>query len=346
MKVAFYRHSLLNRGGDKMVITYANYLAEKGHEVEIWTNILDTKFKISTKVNINLIPLPGKIGTILWALCCPITADLVVADIIVMALVLSFFNRNRVIYFAQDYDVSYYPDRLRKKLIGFIYRVGLSVLKIPCVSVSYSLGQELTTYCNSVKVIQNGIDFDVFYPERTPALLATKKGRRSVLVFGRKDPRKGLDIALEVIRALSDKVEREALQIWVVGDIIEGNSTYCDVWNFGCVDEDNLRKILSCADVFLYPSRHEGLPLFVLEALACECPIVTTKAVGILTHLKEAWVSKIEDVNSLEEGLLCVLFECSRRIFVRKGKCLVRRYSVIEACSRFEKFVVGYANRY
>jgi glycosyltransferase involved in cell wall biosynthesis len=45
------------------------------------------------------------------------------------------------------------------------------------------------------------------------------------------------------------------------------------------VDDATLRQILSSADIFFYPSRHEGFGLFPLEAMACGCPVVTTEAI-------------------------------------------------------------------
>jgi len=47
MKVTFYRHSLFSRGGDRMVVEYANFLAEKSHAVVIYTNEFSTVFEIN-----------------------------------------------------------------------------------------------------------------------------------------------------------------------------------------------------------------------------------------------------------------------------------------------------------
>ena len=309
MKIAFYRHSLLNRGGDKMVVTYANYLANRGHEVYIYTNILDTKFTVSEAVSIKKIPYRTKLGTILWALAHPIDSDVVIADIIVMAVVLCFANIKRVVYFAQDYDVTYYGDLVRRKFIALIYKIGLSGLRIPCIAVSHQLKKELAVYTENIEVVQNGIDLNVFSPEIDQELLGIKGNKQVLLIFGRKDPRKGLDVALKVIGKLMDRIKKESIQIWVVGDHINRDKICYEVINFGYVDENELRKILSCACVFLYPSKHEGLPLFVLEALASGCPVVTTNAVAWLEHLRTGWVSKVDDVDGLRTGILSVLLD-------------------------------------
>ena len=46
MKIEFFRHSLLSRGGDKMIIAHAGYLAEQGHEVTILASVVNTVFAI------------------------------------------------------------------------------------------------------------------------------------------------------------------------------------------------------------------------------------------------------------------------------------------------------------
>ncbi len=327
-----------------MVVLYANHLAEKGHKVRIITNIFDSHLYISPKVKIERIPYRHKTGTILWAVVNKIKADLIIADIIVMAVLLSIRNYKRVLYFAQDYDVSYYNDILRKGLIALVYFIGLRMFKIPCIAVSDSLKDELSKYSrNNLYVVHNGIDLEVFFPNPEPSLLKLKEERKAILIFGRKDYRKGLDIALKVISGLGDKINKNSLEIWVVGDEVDSRLVPYRVRNFGYVDETKLRDILSSADLFLYPSRHEGLPLFVLEAMACGCPVVTTKAVSIVTHMENAWVSEIEDVESLSEGVITLLnYTDIRNKIVDSANFFVQKYDLKTQADNFENFLLRF----
>ena len=50
MKIAVVRHSIRNRGGDKVVLDYCGYLVSQGHEVDFWTNEINTQFQIDWRI--------------------------------------------------------------------------------------------------------------------------------------------------------------------------------------------------------------------------------------------------------------------------------------------------------
>ena len=89
-----------------MVVQYANYLTSRGHDVAIMTNVANTLFKVKAKIR-NISGRKGKSATIALALFKKINCDIIISDIIAMTFLLSWRNRKRLVYFAQDYDVSY-----------------------------------------------------------------------------------------------------------------------------------------------------------------------------------------------------------------------------------------------
>lgn len=343
MEIIFYRHTLLSRGGDKMFLFYANGLAEKGHDVTLFGNIIESVFPISPKINIQKIPWPGKMGTILFALLNDFGHCAIVADIIPLAVALSFRNP-RLLYFAQDLDTSYYTSPLLIGLMRFLLRLGVGRKKIPTVAVSDALAEELRQLTgNDVKVICNGIDQAIFYREPEAELIASKKDKKALLLHARPDRRKGFDLACQVILALNNQTLSE-LVIWTVGeqttsDIFKG----VDHRDFGYVNEHQLRQIMSSADIFLYPSRHEGFGLFPLEAMACGCPVVTTSAVPYAKHDENALVAQVEDFKTLAKQVIELLRnpqKCSR--LSQNGKQFAQqKYSLHESIPLFESVLTG-----
>ena len=143
MEISFYRHSLLSRGGDKMVVEYANFLAEKGYDVTLWLSEVNTVFKPHSKVKLMKIPLPTRLGTIIHSGLKRFPSDVLIVDIIPLASVASFRNRSRLIFFAQGFDESYYKNHFRKLLIKILYLFSLKYMKVKAIAVSKELTEML-----------------------------------------------------------------------------------------------------------------------------------------------------------------------------------------------------------
>jgi len=294
MKVAFYRHSLLNRGGDKMVITYVNHMVDNGNDVEIYVNNVDSLFHIDSRVRIKKIPLGGILGTVVWAITSRIDADLIVTDIVALAGMLRASGKRRVVYFSQGNDVYHYRNRAMRTITDFLYRLTLGKLRVPCIAVSQSLAFEMSRYGHNISVVENGIDLATF--EGTKSEERNNYSEYSVLVFNRRDHPKGVDEGLTVLASVKEILD---LKVFVVGETLN---------NFGCenlsyLDSLGLAKVLKNIDVLFYPSRHEGFGLLPLECLGSGRPVVTTKAVKFVEHLKTGWVAEVGDTRDMSKGI-------------------------------------------
>jgi glycosyltransferase involved in cell wall biosynthesis len=338
MNIAFYRHSTLTRGGDRMIIAYANFLAEQSHNVTLYTNVLDTKFLIFSKVLVKRIPARGRLGTIVWGLTHRMTADLVISDIIAMSVLLCVRQWRKVVYFAQDYDVFYYQSKVLRAVTQVLYFVGLRCLQLPCLAVSKDLKKDLERFSHAIGVVENGIDFHTFFREQDMALSEQKEGRKAIVVLGRKDYRKGLTTILKAL----DLFDKETFEFWVIGERIRSSLTRARMVNWGYVDQVTLRRILSSADAALVPSIHEGFGLFAVEALACGCPVVATKAVSFIQHRHTGWIFDRDHPQELQEGV----FTLTRKgplvdQIISNGYALAREYNIQQSCQDFEKHLLS-----
>ena len=100
------------------------------------------------------------------------------------------------------------------------------------------------------------------------------------------DPRKNIFFLLDVLEICRKK--NYPVKLELVGDVptdemveyIRANGLEDDVIFFGHVDRARLIDHYSNWDLFIIPSKQEGLAIVGLEAMACGCPVVSTKCGG------------------------------------------------------------------
>ena len=341
MKIVFFRHSLLNRGGDKMIVAHANHLVSAGHDVCITAALFDTLFALDQRITCGKLPSKNKLSTIVSALKTNFDANLIIADIIPMACFLSLRNDKKVIYYAQDYDESYYTSSFFKGLVRYFYYIGLRLFGTPAIAVSHPLAELLRKkFQANVLVAENGIDPAVFYKDIDTYLTELKGNRRAFLILSRSDPRKGFDIARDVMERLSESLS-DKFEVWTVGEPCVGIFPRLVHRDFGYIGEERLRQIMSSSDLFFYPTRHEGFPLMPLEAIACGCPVVTTTAVPYGSSESAIRMTDIADVASMSRLLSDLITnESLFAEFRHQASDTIVRYNLATCESKFVRHLV------
>jgi glycosyltransferase involved in cell wall biosynthesis len=132
-----------------------------------------------------------------------------------------------------------------------------------------------------VSVIRNGTDTSTFYPasERRAGTGPAKVGS-----VGRLVPEKGLDVLL---KAMPYVLSRRPVVLTVAGEgpersRLERRAEGLPVTFVGHLNHpSDVASFLRSIDVFVMPSRWEGLPNALLEALACGVPAVATDVSGM-----------------------------------------------------------------
>lgn len=94
----------------------------------------------------------------------------------------------------------------------------------------------------------------------------------------------------------------------------------------------DIADILNAADIFVFPSFHEGLPVSALEAMACGLPIVCSEIRGnvdIVTDSENGYLFQPSDVNVLSEKLERLMDdEEMRNMMGMKNNVVVRDFSI------------------
>lgn len=153
---------------------------------------------------------------------------------------------------------------------------------------------------------------------------------RMILWVGRLDPVKGLDV---LIRALAGQVDDPCAHLVLVGDGPIRGELERQAGDAGVAERvhfvgrrDDVASLLAAADVFAFPSRTEGLPNALLEAMASRCAIVTTDVPGcrdLIEDGRSGLVVPFGDAGALGGALSRVLGDAE--LSARLGEAARRR---------------------
>lgn len=169
-------------------------------------------------------------------------------------------------------------------------------------------------------LVRGGIDPDRISTAQPVdrAALGVDEDTQIVFWSGRLDPVKGLDHLIGAMFLLPGDIP---VQLLLAGDGNEWAALSALIDRLGLGGRvrllgprDDVPSILKAADVFAFPSRTEGLPNALLEAMAAGCPIVTTDVPGcrdLIRHEENGLVVNYGDAPALAEAIQRLLDERS-----------------------------------
>lgn len=153
-----------------------------------------------------------------------------------------------------------------------------------------------------------------------------------LLFVGRFDRQKGLDILLEAFALASDT--RPDIRLHLIGSAVR-SATYSTLPEgvdlIGWVQSDEIDQWYGSADVQIVPSRWEGLPLVIPEALRNGTPVITSRRSGMEDLFEEGRQGMSFDLSV--EDLADLLISLDRE-FLRGMRPACRalyetRYSIV-----------------
>ena len=166
--------------------------------------------------------------------------------------------------------------------------------------------------------------------------------------------RKGLDDLLAAWRLVRRQLPAADLRLVLVGDgedrdELRRRSTAEGLEGVRLVDdwvEDRSRLValLSAADVYVFPSRHEGMPVAPVEAMACGLPVVAADASGVKDVVGETGlVVPRDDPRALADALEALLgeLERSRRLGVLARRRVEEEFALPIVGRRLRDVLVG-----
>ena len=173
-----------------------------------------------------------------------------------------------------------------------------------------SLIQEYGISSSKVKVISPGVNGRIFHPTKDDFIYKEtgfRKEQKVLLFVGRIQPVKGLITLVKALKVLrhQNKPFFEQLGVIVVGGgernfDLQRNKEYLCIENainagqisdsvrfLGSIEQNELKRYYSAADVLVVPSFYESFGLVVIEAMACGTPVIASRIGRFKTLIRE-----------------------------------------------------------
>ena len=189
-----------------------------------------------------------------------------------------------------------------------------------------------------VKVINNGIDLDVFKPTESDFRKKYGLENKKIILdvaFG-WDARKGLDVFLELEKRLPDDYK-----IVLVGTNGEIDKLLPEsiISIHRTQNQRELAEIYTAADVFVNPTREDNYPTVNMESIACGTPVITFRTGGSPEMVDEntGTVVECDDIDALEREIVRV---CTDKPY-SKESCL-KRAEKFDKTERFKEYLTTY----
>lgn len=195
--------------------------------------------------------------------------------------------------------------------------------------------------------IPNGIDTDLYRP------IDSQQCRRElnipadkhILMFGAQqldDSRKGSDLLIDTLSGLPESVKAKTVLMTLgsSGNTIN-QAVGIETINLGYISSDEIKaKAYSAADLFLFPTRADNLPLMLQESMACGTPMVSFNVGGVpdlVRPMATGYLAHLEDAVDFRNGVVKLLEDRELRLKMSQ-QCrdiAIKEYSIKQQVERY-----------
>ncbi|MCS7208465.1 MAG: glycosyltransferase [Fimbriimonadales bacterium] len=334
-RLALYLPSLAGGGAERVMVQLANEFVSRGHRVDMILVHPEFTYRseLDPAVNLEVInPTRRLLGLHILAkttpylrrgydgmLCCirnfpPILAKRVARSR--TRVVIQEVSQPSLVF--AGLEGKEWEARLATHLgYRFVYPLADGV-----VAVSKGVAEELQRITrirpNRLHIIYNpAITLDFYEKANAPVEHPWFQSSEPPVILGvaRLHAVKGFDILL---RAFAQVVQQTPARLLILGEGDERTrleQLVCELNLQGLVAmpgfDPNPFRYMRRAGVFVLSSRTEGMPVALIQALACGCPVVSTRCSSgveeVLNGDQYGLVVPVDDVNALAEAILRVL---------------------------------------
>ncbi|WP_066959596.1 glycosyltransferase family 4 protein [Microbulbifer sp. Q7] len=356
MRICFLHPKPNYSGGCRVVAIYAEGLAALGHEVSIvcgfgepktknpikWLSgilrrrerkdyVENSHFSNLEKVRVKLLPGNDRLRD----RHVP-DADVVIATWWKTADWAYGFSKRKgkKFYFVQHHET--HPHFPREK-VEASYRYPLTKIVI----ANWLANVMAKKYGDAnVHLVPNAVDKSMFYPEKKPdprsTVFCTMYSKRRF---------KGFDVTISAF--LHAKKTRPDIQLIIFGrEDIARHTSIEGVTVLENPSQSQIRETYALSDGYVFSSRTEGFGLPILEALACGCPVIATKAGCAVDYIqpgKNGYLSEIDDMLNQSTAIQKIADMAHPERLTMRAHCIdsVKDVSWENSIKRFEDTVAS-----
>lgn len=274
-----------------------------------------------------------------------ISPDIIHAHLDTLLYLIPSFNRNQVKLFTIHSTPCYEASGILQKIIRtfcFHYK------NVIPVAISQCFVQDIASYYQlnekRIACIPNGIDFGNF---NTSKRKKTEDNIYKFITVGSMRPEKNQKLLIKAFAYVRKK--NPNTQLTIVGDGTLKPEIEKLIAAYHLQDAVNLTGIVSnvgdylaSADAFVLSSDFEGLPLSLLEAMACGLPIVSTKCGGTVDIIDDGvngYLVDINDIGQLSDAMyrVTLLSEELRLRMIEKSFEILPMYDIKRCTGDYER---------
>lgn len=164
---------------------------------------------------------------------------------------------------------------------------------LTCSDYSRQTLLDLGVESSKLHTVHCGVNLEHYYRRQLSGFKKEQFGYSSdsfnLLYVGTEAPRKNIVTIIEVLHVLKErgvnvrlvKVGRKESRGELIRKKIKEYGLEAQIFELTHVSEENMPLLYSGADVFIFPTYFEGFGLPVLEAMATECPVITSNVTSI-----------------------------------------------------------------
>lgn len=200
-------------------------------------------------------------------------------------------------------SVAHMTKRLRIRLVApLLRRVFQAADRVQTISRYLADFARSMGYRGEISIIPNGVDVGRF---RNPKHNAKQAKEKTVLItISRLVPKNAVDDSIRALALLPETVSLRIIGDGPLREELESLARELGVETRvefpGELPHEKTPEALHAADIFVRPSRSEGMGTAFIEAMAAELPVIGTAVGGITDFLKDGETGLVCEVNNPE----------------------------------------------